>query len=520
MLRAPVAPSKWLTLIATCLGLGMLMIDTFIVNVAFPAIGRDLKASLSTAEWTVTGYVLVTGIFPVAMGRMGDIFGRRRVYIAGLVIFVIASGLCATAGNIEQLVVLRVLQGLGAATMMPGTLSIITQAFPPQQRGLAIGIWGGVSGLGLIAGPILGGLLVHGDQWRWIFLINLPVGVIALALAVLFIPESRDPNAPRYLDWRGLAALSSALFLILFALNRANDEGWTAPLILGCFAIGAALLPVFALVERRVRYPLVDLTLFRSRPFVVACLSAGLFSAAVFGSQPYTSLFMQNYLGFTPLQGGLGFLPATILVAALMPVSGILGQRLGSRLRLIIIAGSLSVGLSFLYLLRLDTASGYVDGFLPPFLFRGLGIGLVMSATSFAVMSSMPVTKSGLASGTLTMARNIGTSCGVAIFGAVFLHSVDSNLPSDLAQAGVAPEQAAVVTSRAHHLVPASSGPEQDASREAIVDGFLAVSAVGLGIAALATISAAFIRPKPIVASVTPGPVVVALGAAPGAAAD
>lgn len=481
---------------ATCLGLGMMMIDTFIVNVAFPAIGRDLEASLSATEWTVSGYVLVTGVFPIAMGRVGDIFGRRKVYLVGLVAFVVASGLCGLAQNIEQLVVLRVFQGLGAATMMPLTLSIITNAFPPEQRGLAIGIWGGVSGLGLIAGPILGGLLVNGDEWRWIFLINVPVGAIALLLAAWWVPESRDTSAPRYLDWRGLVTLALALFLILFGLNRANDEGWTSPLILACFAAGFAALPVFVLVERRVRFPLVDLTLFRSWPFVTACISAGLFSAAVFGSQPYTSLFMQNYLGFSALEGGLAFIPATALVAVLMPVSGILGQKLGHRIRLIIIAGSVSVGVSFLYLLRLDVDSRYVDGLLPAFVLRGLGIGLVMSATSFAVVSSMPVQKSGLASGTLTMARNIGTSVGVAIFGAVFLHSVGANLPGELQAAGVTGPEAAAAQARAEHFRPAATGPGRETSRQAIVDGFLVISGTGLAICALAAVSAALIRPQ------------------------
>ncbi|MGE3073169.1 MAG: DHA2 family efflux MFS transporter permease subunit [Dehalococcoidia bacterium] len=515
MFRAPVAPGKWFTLVATCLGLGMLMIDTFIVNVAFPAIGRDLKASLSTAEWTVTGYVLMTGVFPIAAGRLGDIFGRRRTYLAGLCMFVVTSGLCGLSQNIEQLVVLRVFQGLGAATMMPLTLSIITNAFPAEQRGLAIGIWGGVSGLGLIAGPVLGGLLVNGDQWRWIFFVNIPVGVVALAMALAYVPESRDTNAPRYLDWRGLVVLSAALFLILLGLTRGNDQGWASPQIVGSFVVGALLLPAFVLVERRIRYPLIDLTLFRSWPFVMASLSAGLFSAAVFGSQPYTSLFMQNYLGFSALQGGLAFIPATALVALLMPVSGILGQRLGHRIRLIIIAGSVSVGISFIYLLQLDTSSRYIDGLLPAFILRGLGIGLVMSATSFAVVSAMPVQKSGLASGTLTMARNIGTSVGVAVFGAVFLHSIDANLATDLSAVGVGAEQAAASEQTAHHFVPTGSGEAREVSEQAIVDGFVSLAAVALGISVLAATAAAAIRYRRVVPAVLTAPAVTETPGAP-----
>ena len=410
LFSAPATPNKWLTMFAVCLGLGMLMIDTFVVNVAFPAIGKDLDASLSTAEWTVSGYVLVLGVLPLAMGRLGDLFGRRRLYLVGLVVFVFASAASGFAANIEQLIAFRLVQGVGAAVMMPGTLSIITAAFPAEQRGLAIGLWGGVSGLGLIAGPLLGGVLVETGDWRWIFLVNLPLGLAAFVLALRWVGESRDEHAPRSVDWAGVTLLAGGLFALMFALTRANEEGWTSGPILALFAGGGLLLGLFLLVEARVRAPLVELSLFRAGPFVVSCISAFLFSAAVFGSQPFSSLFMQNYMGLSPIEGGLAFLPATALVALLMPVSGILGQKLGPRLRLVVMAGSLSVALSFAYLLTIDVGVTYASGLLPAFLLRGLGIGLVMSATSLAAMSSVPVARAGLASGTLTMFRQVGTA--------------------------------------------------------------------------------------------------------------
>lgn len=508
LFRAPERPSKWRTLLAACVGLGMLMIDTFVVNVAFPAIGRDLKADLSTAGWTVSAYVLMVGVLPIAMGRLGDIYGRRRVYLVGLLIFILASVACGFAATIGQLILFRILQGVGAATMMPGTLAIITQAFPPHQRGLAIGIWGGVSGIGLIAGPILGGLLVHGDSWRAIFLVNAPIGVLALLMALRFVPESRDETAPRVVDWLGLALLTSALLLIMVGLTRANDDGWRSPPILAAFVVGAALLPLFVVVESRVRAPLIDLALFRNTTFVMACLSAALFSAAVFGSQPYVSLFMQNYWGFSPLQGGLAFLPATILVAAIMPVSGIMGQRLGHRLRLIVIGGSLAVGLSAVYLLQMDTNSTYAEALLPPFLIRGLGIGLVMSAGSLAVMSAAPGPKAGLASGTLTMSRQIGTAIGVALLGAVFTHQIDATLPERLA--AVAPAEAARVTAAAHQFVPAGDAVLRPVAEQVIIDGFVRIALVTVGFCAVATVAAVFIRHRPVAKPVSPAAAVAA----------
>ena len=295
--------NKWLTLAAVCLGLGMLMIDTFVVNVALPSIASDLNAGLSQAEWTVSGYVLVLAVLPLAMGRLGDIFGRRRLYIVGLVVFVLASAGSGAAQSIEQLIGLRLLQGAGAAIMMPLTLSILTNAFPPAQRGLAIGLWGGVSGLGLIAGPILGGVIVESIDWRWIFLVNIPVGVVGIAMAIRFIRESADPNAPRAVDWPGAVLLAGGLSAILLAITLGSSRGWADPFVLAGLFGGPAILAAFWAFELRRTYPLVDVRLFRNRTLTMACVTAFLFSAAGFGSQPFTSRFMQNYLGFSPRQG-------------------------------------------------------------------------------------------------------------------------------------------------------------------------------------------------------------------------
>ena len=489
---SPAAPNKWLTLVAVCLGLAMLMIDTFVVNVALPSIATDLDASLSQAEWTVSGYVLVLAVLPLAMGRLGDIFGRRRLYLIGLVLFVIASAGCGAAQTIGQLIGLRLLQGVGAAIMMPLTLSILTNAFPPAQRGLAIGLWGGVSGLGLIAGPLLGGIIVQGIDWRWIFFINIPVGAVGVIMGIRFVRESSDPNAPRTVDLPGAGLLAGGLAAIMLAITLGSSRGWSDPWVLAGLLGGPAVLAVFWAYELRRTHPLVDVRLFRNRTFTMACVTAFLFSAAVFGSQPFTSLFMQNYLGFSPLQGGLAFIPATALVALLQPFSGVMGQRLGHRLRLMLGGGALAVAASFVYLLFLDTESGYADGLLPTFLLRGLGIALVMSTSSLAVMSSIPMAKAGFASGTLTMFRQTGTAVGVAVMGAVFVHHIDTDLPGRLQ--GTDAVTVAEARDAAEHFVPYGEGEVAEAATESIVEGFVLLAGLGLGLSLLAVGAAAFVR--------------------------
>lgn len=440
-MRTP-APSKWLTLIAACLGLFMLSIDLFIVNVALPAMEKDFHVPLSTISWTVSGYVLMIGVLPMGMGRLGDIWGQRVVYLVGIVLFSGSSLACGLAPNITLLILFRVFQGIGAAIMTPGTLSIILHTFPPRQHGLAIGINGGISGLGLIAGPVLGGLLVRGDSWRGIFFINVPFGAIALAMAILFIPKSHEAEDPVPIDWLGLLLLSLGLLCLLFGFTRAGNAGWTDQVVLGSCLLGVPFLLLFVAIERRARFPLVDLALFHNRPFVFGCLSAFLFAAALFGSQPYWSLFMQNTWGFSALQGGLAFLPATGLIALLTPLAGPLAQWAGSQRATLIILGLVALGLSFLFIaFTLMPQSSYVNGLLPAFLVRGLAIPIVTSSATLAVVGSVSKQQAGLASGTFGMARNIGTAFGVAVLSQVYLSHIDGAFPPSLSASRAAAEQ-------------------------------------------------------------------------------
>ncbi len=456
-------PSKWLTMIAACFGLLMLYIDLFIVNVALPTIAHEFRAPLGTVSWTISGYVLMIGVLPMGMGRLGDLWGQRRVYLVGLVIFSLASLACGLAPSIFALIFFRVVQGVGAAIMTPGTLAIIIRAFPVPQRGLAIGIYGGISGLGLIAGPLLGGLLVQGDNWRWIFFVNVPLGVVALVMAVLFVAESHEEGKALPVDWAGLCLLSVGLLCLLFGFTRAGDVGWASGVVLGSCLAGVLILWLFVFTERRVRYPLVDLALFRNLPFVMGCLSFFLFSAALFGSQPYWSLFMQNTWGFSPLQGGLAFLPATGLIALLTPLSGLVAQWVGKRLYLFLVVGLLGIGLSFLYIfIVLNPQSSYISALLPTFIVRGLAIPIVSSCATLAVVGAVSLKQSGLASGTLGMARNIGTAFGIALLGQIYLLHINAALASSPAASRAAAGQ----------FLIAGEGANRSVAVAAIYQGF------------------------------------------------
>jgi EmrB/QacA subfamily drug resistance transporter len=422
--------SRWWTLAAMCFALFMLMLDNTVVNVALPSIQRDLHASLAALEWTVNAYTLTLAVLLVTGGRLGDIFGRRRMFLFGVIVFGLASLAIGFAPSDSALVAFRAVQGVGAAFMMPATLSIITQAFPAEQRGTAIGTWAGVSALALAIGPVVGGFLTEYVSWRAIFFINPPIAVAAVAVTLFATRESRDETVDRTVDYAGIAAITIGLTALVLALIQGNSWGWGSARIVSLLVLAAIALTAFAVIERRVKAPMVDFAFFHSRTSLGANLVAFLISFAMFAQFFFLTLYMQNILHYTPLQTGVRFLPSTIVIIVMAPLAGRLTDRVGSRplmtLGLTIVAGALLIQS------RLTVHSGY-GLLLPGFVLMGLGMGLVMSPMSTAAMNAVDRSKAGAASGVLSMTRMVGSTFGVAVMGALVAtigrSKIDSGLP-------------------------------------------------------------------------------------------
>jgi EmrB/QacA subfamily drug resistance transporter len=428
---------KWWTLGAMCFALFMVMLDNTVVNVALPSIQRDLHAQISQLEWVVNGYTLTFAVLIATGGRLGDIFGRRLMFMTGVIIFAITSATAGIAQDPAMLIGSRAIQGIGAALMMPATLSIITHTFPAAERGRAIGIWAGVSALALSIGPVVGGALTEYVSWRAIFFINLPVAAGAVAATVFAVRESRDETIDRRVDYPGVFALTASLTAIVLALIEGNSWGWTSTPILGLLAGGLIGLAVFVAIELRVSAPMVEFALFRTRQFIGSNLIAFIITFAMMGTFFFMAIYMQDILGYGALEAGVRFLPTTVVIAVIAPISGRLADRLGP-------AVPMSVGLSVLAVSMfmfagINTATTY-NGLIIPFVLMGVGIALVMSPMSTAAMNAVSVQKSGVASGVLQMSRMIGASVGVAATGAIFQVQLGSGF--DPAQLATAPEQA------------------------------------------------------------------------------
>ncbi len=407
---------RWWALGAMCFALFMIMLDNTAVNVALPSIQRSLHASTSSLEWTVNAYTLSFAVLLVTGGRLGDLFGRRKIFIAGVVIFAGSSAAIGFSTSDTWLVAWRAVQGVGSAMMMPATLSIITNAFPPAERGKAIGTWAGVSAMALAIGPVLGGLLVESVSWQSIFFLNLPVAVGAVMVSLFAVRESRDETVAQRIDLPGVATLTVGLAALVLALVEGNNWHWSSAREIALFAVALVGLAAFGLVERRQSSPMVDFNFFRSRTFLGANVVAFIVSFAMLAMFFFMALYMQNVLHYSPLQAGVRFLPSTLMIVLIAPMAGRLADRVGPRP--LIVFGLLAVSGALFWQSQLTVSSGY-GTLLPGFMLMGIGMAFVMSPMSMAAMNAVAQAKAGVASGILSMNRMVGGTFGVAVLGAM-----------------------------------------------------------------------------------------------------
>ena len=426
----PIAESsrRWWSLAVLSLALFMIYVDLTVVNVALPAIQAELEIGLSQLQWTVNAYALAFAVLLLSAGKLADQLGRRKIFLAGLVVFSIGSLACALAGSGGLLIAARATQGVGAALVLPSTLSIISATFHPRERATAIGIWVGVSSIGLALGPLVGGALIETINWHWIFYVNVPLGAAGVAAALLLVPESRDRSPDRALDVPGLVASGGALLALTFALLEANRYGWTSTPIVACFAAAASGLVAFVVVELRSATPMLDLAQFRNGTFSGANVVSLLSFFALFGVFFFVSIYLQNVLGYSALRTGATLLPFTVLLAVSVPVAGRLTDSVGARWPMA--AGMVVLGVSLLLESRLRLDSTFAD-LLPGLLLGGLGVGMTLAPASAAVLASVPDDKAGVASGVVTTFRQTGGVLGVAVMGAIFAAQIGDLRPRD-----------------------------------------------------------------------------------------
>jgi EmrB/QacA subfamily drug resistance transporter len=492
--------SKWWTLGSMCFALFMVMLDNTVVNVSLPSIQRDLHASLSALEWTVNAYTLTFAVLLVTGGRLGDIFGRRRMFIFGVIVFGLSSMAIGFAPNDTVLVAFRAVQGVGAAFMMPATLSIITQAFPPEQRGTAIGTWAGVSALALAIGPVVGGFLTQDVSWRAIFFINPPIAVGAVLVTLFAAQESRDETVGRSVDFVGIAALTIGLTSLVLALVEGNRWHWGSTRVLTLFAIAIVALGAFIPIERRVKAPMIDFAFFRSRTSLGANLVGMIVSFAMFSQFFFITLYMQNVMHLSPLATGIRFLPSTCVIIVMGPIAGRLADRVGSRPLMTV--GLLTVASALAIQSRMTVHSGY-GLLLPGFILMGAGMGLVMSPMSTAAMNAVDRTKSGAASGVLSMFRMVGGTFGVAIMGALVTTIGRSQIDQLLPHVPAA-TRATIANSIGSGSAAASHAPARVTA--AVNQAFVSALSTGLTITASIAVGGAVLAWSLIRRSTAPAP--------------
>jgi EmrB/QacA subfamily drug resistance transporter len=421
------------TLVLVCTAVFMLLLDVTIVSVALGNIQTEFGASLSSLQWVIDAYTLPLAGLLLTAATIGDRLGRKRVFTVGLAVFTVGSLACALSGSAVALDVTRAFQGIGAAMLFGTVMPLIGAAYPdPRRRAGAIGAFGATLAAATAVGPLVGGVLVEGPGWRWIFLINVPIGVIALVATIRLVGESRS-TAPRRADWYGTATLSLALLTLVFGLIRGAADGWSTAYVITLFVAAAALLAGFIVIENVVRDPMLDLSLFKRRSFVGVGLAAFAVAATVVASTSYLALYMLNTLGYSPFQGGLRFLPLTIASFVAAP----LAARYATRLPMVVpIGGGLALVAIGLALTARLTADSSWTVLVPGFIVAGIGMGVSSAVVSSAALNSVEANRAGMATGTVNTLRQVGVAVGVAALGAIFTHRTSSAATSDLAGSG------------------------------------------------------------------------------------
>jgi EmrB/QacA subfamily drug resistance transporter len=414
---ADTSPRKWWALVAVSLATFMTYLDNNVTNVAIPTIQRSLHLSVSGLEWVVSSYLLTLAGLLLAGGRLADVYGRRRLFQIGLAIFTVSSLAAGLAGSGGMLIGARAVQGVGAALLMPTTLAIILAAFRDvRERTTAIAIWAASTAMALASGPVIGGLISQHIRWGWIFLINVPVGVITFAIAAIAIVESKANSGARRLDVPGLITSAVTLFALTYALIEGSSRGWTSSLIVAAFAVAAVSAAAFLMIEARAAQPMVPLPMFRSREFSGGIGTMMIWSFGVLGIYFFTSLYLQETLGFSPTEAGLAFVPMALCIAAFSVIAPQVAARVGGYRTVSLGMLIMTVGL-YLFA-RLGVGAGYAD-LMPGFLLFGAGAGLMNVPLTNAVMDATPPDRAGVASALLNASREVAGLLGITVIGAI-----------------------------------------------------------------------------------------------------
>jgi EmrB/QacA subfamily drug resistance transporter len=424
----PVAKSGRWTLIVVCAATFMLLVDITIVQVALPSMQRSLSASFPDLQWVISAYALSLSALLLTMGSLADRFGRQRLFVGGIVVFTLSSLACGLAPSAGLLIAARAVQGVGGAALFATGLSLIGQDFSGRQRANAIALWGATVGGAVAVGPLLGGVITSSLGWRWIFFVNVPVGVLTAGVSLLRVGNVRDPQATR-VDLLGLATFSASLFLLVFGLTEGSGDGWTSPTVLAMLGSAALLMVAFVLVERAQRRPMLDLTLFRNRSFVGVSLTTFCIGGGMFALLPFLTLYLQNYLGLSPLQGGLRLLPMTVL-AFFVPLASRRAVERAAPGR--VLALGLLLGAAGLGLMQLISRGSAWTVLVPGLVVTGLGIGLANPAIARIALGVVPRERSGMASGISNTFRTGGLAVGIAALGALYQQSISSSLGQSL----------------------------------------------------------------------------------------